>query len=402
MIATRAWNLAEGEWAEVLRALRFDHFKWDTWACGRCLVLPEALEVPPETHDRVVRAAEGLHRALGRFEERVRRDPEALTRLGIPRPLHPLIAGEEDHGLQCARYDFFPTPDGRLMVSEFNEDVPGGFNETVGLPELLGDPGTGSRWEAGLRNALAAALSPWERIALLYATAFSEDLQHMLILERWLQEAGHHVVLASPDHLRAPRPLLGRRHRILGEPVDAAFRFYPGEWMPRLPNFPLWLRLRGALPMMNPVFRLVRQSKMMFALWWEDTTLEPEDRALLEAHCPRTERFTAAWIERLRDEPHRWVLKRAFGRMGDSVVMGNLATPREWEDALGAALRHPDEWCVQERFTVREYPFRDGALYPTLGAFLVNGRFAGYYSRAAPRPFLTHEAFHVATLVRTS
>jgi hypothetical protein len=40
-----------------------------------------------------------------------------------------------------------------------------------------------------------------------------------------------------------------------------------------------------------------------------------------------------------------------------------------------------------------------GAMYPTVGVFLVTGRFAGYYSRAAPEPLLTHEAYHVATTV---
>jgi hypothetical protein len=41
-------------------------------------------------------------------------------------------------------------------------------------------------------------------------------------------------------------------------------------------------------------------------------------------------------------------------------------------------------------------------MYPAVGAFVVNGRFAGYYSRVAPRPLITHEAYHVATLVRSA
>jgi glutathionylspermidine synthase len=401
MIAVRPWALDEGDRRTVLRELRFRHFKWDTWACGRCLVLPEILVVDEATHRRVVRAAEGLHRALTRFEEKVRRDPTALARLGIPAALHPLLAVEEDHGLQCARYDFFPTPDGRLMVSEFNEDVPGGFNEAQGLPELLGDPGPGVRWEDGLRDAFLQAFRDRERVALLYATAYSEDLQHMLILEKWLAGAGHRVVLGSPAHLRLRRRP-GARPRILGEGVDAAFRFFPGEWMPRLPNFGSWRRLGGRLPVMNPLLRLVRQSKAMFALWWEDPDLSAEDRSLVTAHCPRTGPFRPGEVSRLRNERERWVLKRAFGRMGDAVVLGALATEREWGEALREAVTRPDEWCVQERFHVEPIPFRQGTLYPTLGAFLVNGRFAGYYSRAAPRPFLTHEAYHVATLVQTA
>src|SRR5690606_7556510 len=118
------------------------------------------------------------------------------------------------------RYDLFPSDDGRWMVSEFNEDVPGGFNESV-IPSLLGDPGPTLCWEGDLRASFVDAFRPYSTVALLYATAFSEDLQHMLILERWLTAAGHRTILGSPAHLHRRF----RRPRILGTPIDAAFRF---------------------------------------------------------------------------------------------------------------------------------------------------------------------------------
>ena len=380
----------------MLRALRFRYFKWDTYACGACLVLPEAMVLDQATHDEVVRTVEALDRALGRFERRARRQPDTLRRLGIPPALHPIIAEEEEQPLQCARYDLFLTEDGRWMVSEFNEDVPGGFNEAVGLPELLPDPGRGTAWAANLREHFLAAFGGYDSVALLYATAFSEDLQHMLILEQWLQGAGHDTVLGSVAHLAR----VWRRPRVLGIPVDAAFRFYPGEWMVRLPNLDVWRRVGPRLPMMNPLGRLIRQSKTMFGLWREDGALDAEDRALVERHCPATHVFDPQAAGRLLAERERWVLKRAFGRMGDAVVMGCLSTEQEWGAALAEAAKAPGEWCVQERFVVRPLAFDAGMLYPAVGAFVVNGRFAGYYSRAAARPFITHEAFHVGTLVQ--
>jgi glutathionylspermidine synthase len=396
MIGTRRWRQSPDDRARVMHDLRFRHFKWDTYACGTCLVLPEALVLSAQAHQDVVRIVESLHGALVRFERRVRHDQDALRQLGIPPVLFPLIADEPEHGLELARYDLFPTEDGRWMVSEFNEDVPGGFNESVGLPDLLGDPGDGLRWAGDLRRAFVDAFDGHDRVALLYATAFSEDLQHVLALERWLVGAGHDTVLASPAHLTRG----WKRPRILGEPVDAAFRFYPGEWMPRLPNLRTWLTLGPRLPLMNPVRHLVRQSKTMFALWRED--VHAEDRELVERHCPRTEPFRPAAVLKLRDEQTRWVLKRAFGRMGDSVVIGALATPLEWNQTIAEALQAPGDWCAQERFVVSPLTFETGTLYPAVGAFVVNGRFAGYYSRAARRPLITHEAFHVATLVRAA
>jgi glutathionylspermidine synthase len=384
--------------AELLRALRFRHFKWDTHVCGGCRLLPEALVLSRAAHEEIVRTVERLHEGLGRFERQVRRDPQALARLSVPGALHPLIAAEEHGTLQLARYDLFPTVDGRWMVSEFNEDVPGGFNEAAGIPDLVGDPVAGLRWEGDLRARVVEAFDAHETVALLYATAFSEDLQHMLILDRWLRDAGHQTVLGSPAHLV---PGWGRwgRPRILGTAVDALFRFYPAEWLPRLPNLPVWLRLGPRLPMMNPVHRLVRQSKLMFALWGAMPDPDPADRELLASHCPLTEPFDPARIGVLQEERDRWVLKRAFGRMGDSVVIGALSTGTAWAAALAEARRAPADFCIQERFVVRPLCFEAGPLYPAIGAFLVNGRFAGYYSRAAPEPLITHEAYHVPTLV---
>lgn len=398
-LAARPWGLDSRALRELHRALRFDHFKWDSFSAGRFTLLPECLVVPEPLHRRVVEAVESLNVGLARFENRVFGQPDALERLGIPRPLHPLIAEEPERPHQCARYDLFPCDDGRLMVSEFNEDVPGGFNEAEALPLLLGDPGPGCRWESGLRQHLVDAFRGVDGVALLYATAFSEDLQHMLILDRWLSAAGHRTVRASPAHLR--RGWFGGA-RVLRHAVDAAFRFYPGEWLPRLPNFEAWRRLNPGLAMMNPLRRLIRQSKKVFELWWEDAAGDRQARALLQAHAPRTYAFDPAEAGRLEAEQPEWVLKRVFGRMGDAVIMGSLVDGNTWRDSLRAAALEPMQWCVQRRFQVVPLRFEAGPLFPALGAYVVNGRFAGYYSRAAARPFLTHEAFHVATVVQVS
>jgi glutathionylspermidine synthase len=396
-IATRPWGLSAAAEAEVMHTMRFRHFKWDTYASGRCLILPEAMVLTRAAHEEIVRITESLNAALGRFEARVRGDTQALRRLGIPAALDPLIRDEEESTLQIARYDLFPTEDGRWLVSEFNEDVPGGYNEAE-LPALLGDPVPGAGWTGDLRAHFLAALRDYPRVALLYATAFTDDLQHVLILERWLNEAGHRTVLASPAHLR--RGWGGPR--VLGMKVDAAFRFYPAEWMPLLQNMKAWNRLGPRLPMMNPVHRLVRQSKTIFSLWRESMYLDPQDADLVAAHCPWTEDFDTSRIADYVAEQQRWVLKKAFGRMADGVTIGALVSDREWRAALAAAAKSPAEFCVQEFFRVRPLDFAAGPLYPAIGAFVVNGRFAGYYSRAAPRPLITHEAMHVATLVQSA
>lgn len=395
-LGTLPWPLSDAARAELDRALRFRFHKWDLHVAGRAGILPEAITLTPALHARLATAAETFAALLARLEAHVVARPDLLARLGIPRPLWPILAAEPPTPLQLARYDFHPTPDGRWMVSEFNEDVPGGFNEAAGLPTLLAGAFSGHTFAGDLRRAVVDALAPYRGVALVYATGYSEDLQHMVVVEDWLAEAGHATVRCSPAHVRAG--LLGVR--AAGTRVEAAVRYYPGEWFVNLPDFAAWRRIAPRLPMLNPLRRLVRQSKLLFALWREEGLLTPEEHAFVRDHAPWTARLDLdEHLPMLREDRARWVLKRAFGRMGDSVVIGALVTPAAWEATLAEVAREPDAWLVQTRFDHAPLVFDAGPLYPVVGTFLVNGRFAGHYSRAATTPFLTHEAYHVATLV---
>ncbi len=305
---------------------------------------------------------------------------------------------EGDSPLQLARYDFFPTVEGGWAVSEFNEDVPGGFNEAVAAAEVLGPFQNGLPLGDEFARAFCQALPAEGTVALMYATGYSEDLQHMLILESLLRARGQNAVLCAPSHLAVRRagPVVGR------EPIAAVVRFYPGEWFRYLDNHRPWKRLLPQMPMMNPLSRLISQSKRVFALWNEPALVPDDDRALFAAVTPHTEYFAERHVEALRAEPSAWVVKECFGRMGDAVAMGSLVKESEWEEAIRAALKQPDQFIVQRCFRVSPLEFAQGPLYPAIGAFLINGRFAGYYSRVAALPFLTHEASYVPTVVEAA
>ncbi|HMO98986.1 MAG TPA: glutathionylspermidine synthase family protein [Kiritimatiellia bacterium] len=390
-----AWPLSEPEIAELINTLCFAFYKWDAEACGKRLILTDSVVLTRAEHEQVVAICLRLDAILGRLEAALLAQPALLTQLGIPPALIPFLTREQPDDLQLARYDVFLTPEGRWMVSEFNEDVPGGFNEADGLPSLLGPRLTNLAFTGGLRRAILDALRPYPRIALLYATGYAEDLQHMLIIRKWLEHEGHETVLAAPIHLTCR----WRGPRFFQTPVDAAFRFYPGEWFQWLANLTTWKRALPRLPMMNPLRRLIRQSKRLYALWHHPDLLDADDRAFLAEHTPST--LPLERVVTIEDRS-RWVLKNAFGRMGDTVFMGNLAHDKNWEEALTHARKQPREWLLQERFDVS--PLRDGGqpFYPSLGVYLVNHAFAGYYSRAAHQPFINHEAYHVATLVEAA
>ncbi|MEW6741603.1 MAG: glutathionylspermidine synthase family protein [Planctomycetota bacterium] len=392
------WPISASEFREVLRALSIEYCKWDMHLGGVCRILPESIVLSRKTHKYLRGIAEAFAALMRRFETHARRDAALIEWLGIDPRLAPLLAAESEHELSFGRADFFLTPEGRWVLSEFNEDVPGGFNEAMGVAETVGVSRLGGCQTGDLRSSLVRAFADCRRVGLVFATAFSEDLQHCALLEKWLSQAGFETVLASPEHLHYAR----RRACLSSAPVDGIFRFYPGEWLVLLPNLADWARALPQLRMMSPPVRLLSQSKKSFGAWQARGLLDGADRVLVERFCPRTEPFVADQIAFYRQAREHLVLKRVFGRMGDAVQMGALSSPQEWESAITYASSHSREFTMQERFLVQPLAFAAGTMYPTVGVYIVNGRFAGYYSRVAPEPFITHEAYYVATVVEAA
>jgi hypothetical protein len=395
---TVPWNISGDRFREICDALKFEYLKWDMYLGGKCRILPESIVLSRETHAHLVSVTEAFAGLMRRFESNVRRDRRLMAELGIEPRLFPLLESDCGDMPAFSRADFFLTPDGRWVLSEFNEDVPGGFNEAAGVPALLDAGELGGEPVGDLRRSLCEAFSDCATVGMVFATAFSEDLQHASVLARWLRAAGHDTVHGSPEHLRDH----WNGPRLAGVPVQGIFRFYPAEWLPLLPNIEVWRRALPRLRMMNPPLRLASQSKRSFGLWRSGIGVHGADCGLARKYCPESEDFHPCRIQYYRTQREHLVLKQAFGRMGDSVLVGALATQQEWDGALTFAARKPRDVAMQQRFLVEPLFFESGFLYPTVGVYAVDGRFAGYYSRVAPEPFITHEAFHVATVVETA
>jgi len=394
------WKIHDDQFKHYLRQLRFKFHKWDTFACGELKIVPESIVLTPEEHQTIVSMAERLAKILRQIETQIRLSSRLLARLGIPAEVIPLIQAESESPLQLARYDFFPTPTGGWAVSEFNEDVPGGFNEIISAPQLLPEFHPGLTFADRFPEEFLAALPDQGTIALIYATGYSEDLQHMLILQNLLQQRQQPSILCSPRHMK----YRWGNGQVEGKTVNGFVRFYPGEWFRMLENRKDWLRALGKLPMLNPLTRLISQSKGIFSIWEQEGMVSPDDLAFLHSVAPRTYTMVdalqnAELIKQVQAEPDRWVLKENFGRMGENVVMGSLCQPGEWQMSLEEGVKRPVDFIVQEKFDVTPMSFQHGLRYPGIGAFLINGRFAGYYSRIAHEPFLTHSATYVPTVI---
>ncbi len=387
-----------GRFSAVIDDLRFRFHKWDAYLNGSLRVLPAALVLSPEEHAGAVDCCVTISRALATIEATVREESGLMDRLAIPGAVQAIIRAEAATARQIARYDLIPTAYG-WMLPEFNEDAPGGFNEAIAANSLFAGLLRNGTVPGDFAQAFLDALPDGATAGVVYATGYAEDLQHVLILADLLRDRGIDVVLASPEHLTCGR--FGKP-RLMGVPVDWIFRFFPGEWFVYLNDLRAWQRAVARVPVVNPLSRLIRQSKGLFALWRTERLLDDAATNLLNQHTPHTTFFDPADIPEYLARREDWVLKKAYGRMGDAVLIGRLCPPQVWEKALAEAAGKAGEYIAQHAFAPLAAPDGDRTLYPALGPYLIDGAFAGYYSRADESGFTTHEAYYAVTAVDAS
>lgn len=361
-----------------LDALRWRFRKWDMHVRGRSTVARGALVLTQDELASLARTAEEIAARCDEAMARWPRDPERTRALGVPDALVPLAAGARP---RVTRVDLFQTEEG-WMASECNDDVPGGYNDALGLPALFaGDVEKGLDPPGDLPEALARLVGEAQTVGLVYATAYAEDLQVVRLVADLLEMEGRTCVLASPAHLEPGA-------RLAGERVDAIFRFFPGEWFPQLPNLDAWRdAVASGLPIANPFATLWTQSKLAFAF-------------LDHPAIPRTRALDAETAREAQQDKDRFVLKPAFGRMGEAVVLGAEETDASWRKAIAAALRRRMPTALQERFEpLRVETARGASATACVGAYVVDGRFAGCYSRISERRVVRFDAANVLTLL---
>jgi glutathionylspermidine synthase len=385
----------------VRRRVVFDCCKWDPQVEDVATLARFPLLIESETWRRLAALAEALARETLAAEAELLRRPELHSALGLPRAaraaLRRALPDTPSSGIaRLIRFDFHLTPEG-WRISEANTDVPGGLNEASGFATLMAERYSGTSVTGDPAGAYADALTrtlpPAPRLALVHATAYSDDHQVMRYLARRLAERGAETVLVSPAHLRWPD---GRAHLAADwarGPIDALVRFFPAEWLPNLPRFTDWQRFFGGgrTPASNPAAALLTQSKRFPLVWDALRTPLPTWRRLLpETRDPRE----VPW--RSGDE---WVVKPALGRVGEGVGMPGATGAKEWRQIGRDIFWHAPHWAAQRRFEATPVATADGARFPCIGVYTVDERAAGAYGRLAARPIIDSRSQDVAVLL---
>lgn len=392
--------------ADVVAAVRrraiFDCCKWDPQVEDVCTIADVPLVLDPLAWDELVRGAEALAREVMAAETELATRPDLHTRLGLPRAVIRALrqnAPPASGGVRFVRFDFHLSAAG-WRISEANTDVPGGLNEASGLPRLLAPyfPGTRAAGDvAGLyADALLAAAPAGARVALVHATAYTDDRQVLTYLAAALRARGADPVLVSPAHLRWREGRAAMEIDARSGPADAIVRFFPAEWMPDLPSACGWPTFFTSTrtPISNPATAILTQTKRFPLLWDALRTPLATWRALLpETRDPRD-------VDWQRSD--EWVLKPALGRVGEDIGIRGVTPPKDWDRITRNVRRHAGHWVAQQRFAATPVTIGGRQRYPSVGVYTVNGHVAGAYGRIASRPLIDAKACDAAVLVEES
>jgi len=379
----------------------FEHCKWDPQVGDVAILSPQPLALSAESWQEVSRLAGQLAAEALAAEEELRRRPELHAELGLPGAVRRVLRRAAEDGwtpglARLMRFDFHFTADG-WRISEVNSDVPGGLNEASGFTRLVaehyrgaapaGDP------SAALADAIREAVGPCGSIAFIHATAFTDDRQVMVFIAQRMEERGMTCCFLAPDHLAWRE---GRAFSLLNGssgPLDALVRFFPGEWLVGLPRRSAWRHFfcGAKTPVCNPATAMLTQSKRFPLVWDRLRVPLPTWRRLLPATCDPNQAEGPS--------PEEWVLKPAFGRVGEGVGVPGVTDEKELRKIRKAAKRHSGHWVAQRRFHALPVATAGGAVYPSLGIYTVGARAVGAYARGAAKPLINSHAPDMAVLV---
>ena len=401
---TMPWLPVEPLDARAFAALRrraiFDCCKWDPQVGDACVLARMPLVIARPAWTEVVAIAEALARETLAAERELAGRPDLHRTLGLPRAVRRALRHVADEGLpaeaaRLIRFDFHFTTDG-WRISEANSDVPGGLNEASGLPIAIaphyawaapvGDPA-----EAYAR-AIRARAGDRGVVALIHATAYSDDQQMMRYVAARLEAAGLRTHLASPAHLRWRDGRAALDATWWRGSIDLVVRFFPADWLAQLPSTTAWPAFfAGArTPLSNPATAVLTQTKRFPLVW--DSLRTP--LTAWRAHLPETrDPREAPW--RSSDE---WVVKPVLGRVGDGVGIRGAVDGRELRRIHRQARWWPGGWIAQRRFAI--VPIEIGGLrwFPSLGVYTLDGRVVGAYGRLARAPLIDARAADAAVL----
>lgn len=378
---------------------------WDAFTAGQRRVDLHPLVLTETAHREALRAAERAAALVDRMAERAAVDPAERALYKLHPDVERLAASARTGGDRTtfARVDLLLRDDGRFVACEVNADCPGGANETLALPRLARtagfrggyDPTTAATRLADRLVALSGGPgSPRGIVALVLATGFAEDLQVCALVERLVVERGGRARRMPATAPKAD----GEGVAFKGERIAVLYRFYPLEYMEEQRNVEALARAteRGVLSSVSSFAAIHAQSKLAMA---RALVHEPEEAREVFGE---TYALSACARSDLLADRAAWVVKRDLSRVGDHVYVGALETDESFRDVLdevAEAESTGDVWIAQRYVRPGLIATPWGPRCLTLGAYVMDGKFAGYLARLSKASLCSHDALVLPVFV---
>jgi Glutathionylspermidine synthase preATP-grasp len=385
----------------LAREVAQKYLLWDAFVGGQRRVEVCPLLLSTSMHAAAVQVAEDVVREIGRVTAVAHEDAGERAHYGFDGDTLRLAASSRasGDGASLMRVDLLLGEDGDWKACEINADCPGGHNESLGLPRLARAAGfmeghdptrAVERLVARLRE-----LADGGAVGIVHATGYAEDLQVCALVARELERRGTRAILAPPT---APQRR-GADLCLHGEPVRALYRYFPTEWMTGQRNIEAIAGAveSGHVRTLTSFAHVFTQSKLAFARCWSRLETSP-NQAVVRGHIAESHDVRDVPKGDLLAGRDGWVIKRAMGRVGDEVFVGPLLGDDGWAELVDAvlAIAERGERWVAQRF-VRQRPITTpwGDRLVTLGAYVLDGRFAGYFARITRHSHVSHDALCV-------
>jgi len=361
----------------------FDGYKWDLQAGEQSTITDKAILLDRQTADYLANTAVSLYHETVAMEHALKARIDLVKQTGISANMANALCAcnyNPDKHIRLMRFDFHPTAKG-WRISEVNSDVPAGYPEASILPNLAEKYFDGYSQYGNFGDVWAgrlAKLAPQgSTIAYLHDTHTVEDYQILHFLGDLMEQRGYSSIYTDPAQIK------WSNNQATG--IGAIMRYYPVEWL-EFHKDTCWLNfVNAATPSCNHPIALLAQSKRLPVIWDELGVNIPLWKALL----PKT--ACATKLRRKRG----WILKPAFGRVGEGINIPGTISAEEGIEIVQAAKSQPTQWVAQKMF--KSLPV--SGLHIVLGVFVVNGQFAGLFGRTSARPRIDADASEVPVLV---
>ncbi|MCL2522748.1 MAG: glutathionylspermidine synthase family protein [Erysipelotrichales bacterium] len=377
-------TIPENEYYNYRLDVIFDSYKWDLQANDQSTISDKVVLLNQETINFLAKSAVALYNETMAMEEVIKKRPDLMLKMGISPTMADALFNcqynQKEH-LRLMRFDYHPTKAG-WKISEVNSDVPAGYPEASILPQLAEkyfpkyqkSVDTGKMLVDGFLR-IAPANS---HIAYLHDTQTVEDYQILHFIGDMLKKHGHEPIYMSPADLKWED----------NEAINAGaiMRYYPVEWL-EYEEGADWLSfINTKTPSCNHPTALLTQSKRLPLIWDELKLDLPFWKQLLpETKC----------LNDVKND-NGWILKPAFGRVGEGINIPKAVSKVEDSLIRQAAKDHPNQWVMQKMF--ESLPIE--GLHLSLGVFVIDGKFAGLYGRTSKLPRIDSEASEVPVLVK--